>query len=287
MKTLNLSGIALLFLSIFTSCEKSTDSLVEDGFAASALRVGTPGPATPGASVNPSLVVVFNPDPAMVNETVMVVGTFNHTTGVTVPDCGKLQLQQKINGDWVTVADEDVTASAHAVTYDFIPTVVGDDAYEFRLHFIKSGGGCNAFNNTFSDSYFLDVERPCVSTFTITPSVSAENKGGGLYEFTVNYTLTSPVDVSGVKFQGGATAGGNSGHSITDFGNTSVVNANNNNTVLKWEGNLIACTPQTITFKYTRNFSCPAAAAIVTGGWSASQGASLLGTIDPLPYTCE
>src|SRR5687768_4066995 len=170
MKTLNLSGIALLFVSIFTSCEKSTDSLVEDGFAASALRVGTPGgPATPGASVDPSLIVVFNPDPAMANETVSVIGTFDPTTGVTIPDCGKLQLQQKINDVWVKVADENVTASAHAVTYDFIPTVVGDDAYEFRLHFIKSGGGCNAFNNTFSGSYFLDVERPCVSVFTITP----------------------------------------------------------------------------------------------------------------------
>lgn len=287
MKTLTLSGIALLFLSIFTACEKSSDDLVEDGFAGSALRIRTTGPATPGASIDPSLIVVFNPDPATVNETVMVVGTFDHTTGVVVPDCGKLQLQQKINGDWVKVADEDVNALSHAVSYNFIPTLVGDDAYEFRVHFIKSGGGCNAFNNTFSGSYFLDVERPCVSVFTITPSVSAVNIGGGLYEFTVNYILTSPVDVNGIKFQGGATAGGNSGHRVTDFGNTSLVHANNNNTVLKWEGNLTACTPHTVTFKYTRNFSCPATGAIVTGGWSAVEGANLLGTIDPLPYSCE
>lgn len=287
MKTLSLSGIALLFVSIFTSCEKSSDTLVEDGIAGSALRLRTPGPATPGASVDPSLIVVFNPDPAMVNETVSVIGTFDPTTGVAVPDCGKLQLQQKINGDWVKVGEENLSASVHAVTYDFIPAVVGDDAYEFRLHFIKSGGGCNAFNNTFSASYFLDVKRPCVSVFTITPSVSAESIGGGLYEFTISYTLTSPEDLTGVKFQGGATAGGNSGHQLTNLGNTSVVNANNNNTVLKWEGNLTACAPQTVTFKYTRNFSCPATAAIVTGGWSAVQGVNLLGAIDPLPYTCE
>jgi len=75
MKTLSLSGIALLFVSIFTSCEKSSDPLVEDGFTASALRLGTTGgPATTGGSSDPSLVVVFNPDPAMVNESVMVIG---------------------------------------------------------------------------------------------------------------------------------------------------------------------------------------------------------------------
>ena len=38
---------------------------------------------------------------------------------------------------------------------------------------------------------------------------------------------------------------------------------------LPWEGNLTACTPQPITFKYTRNFSCPVAAAVINSGCSA------------------
>ena len=288
MKTLTLSSIALLFLSIFTSCEKSTESLVEDGFSSSsALRVGTPGNSSANTSVDPSLVVVFNPNPAELGKTVSVIGSFDPTTGVAVPDCGKLQLFQKVAADWVKVAESDISASVHAVTYNFQPAVAGEDVYEFRTHFIKSGGGCNGFNTHFSNSYFLDVVKPCVSVFTITPSVSAVNIGGGLYEFTVTYTLTSPVDVEGIKFQGGATAGGNSGHQVTDLGNTSVVNANNNNTVLKWEGKLTACTPQEISFKYTRNFSCPANAASITGQWTAVQGATLLGAIDPLPYSCE
>ena len=288
MKTTTLSSIALLFLSIFTSCEKPTDSLVEDGFSsASTLRLSTQGPSSPGASVDPSLIVVFNPNPAEWNKNVSVIGSFDPTTGVAVPDCGKLQLFQKVAGDWRKVAEADISALVYSVTYNFTPDIVGEDAYEFRTHFIKSGGGCNGFNTHFSDSYFLDVVKPCVSVFTITPAVSATNIGGGLYEFTVTYTLTSPVDVQGIKFQGGATAGGNSGHQLTNLGNTSVVNANNNNTVLKWEGNLTACTPQEISFKYTRNFSCPATSAIVTGGWSAVQGTTLLGAIDPLPYSCE
>ncbi len=91
----------------------------------------------------------------------------------------------------------------------------------------------------------------------------------------------------GIKFQGGATAGGNSGHAITDFGNTVVVNANNNNTVVKWTGDLQACTPQKVWFKYTRNFSCPATDAVVTGNWKASIGDVVLGEITPLTYTCN
>ena len=70
----------------------------------------------------------------------------------------------------------------------------------------------------------MDVTRPCVNVFTIEPTVEATNIGGGLYEFSITYVLASPVDVSGVKFQGGATAGGSTGHELTDFGNTSLVN---------------------------------------------------------------
>jgi hypothetical protein len=62
------------------------------------------------------------------------------------PIAGKLQMFQKINGDWVKVADADVTATSHQVTYDFTPTVAGDDVYEFRLHYIKSGG-CDGFSS--------------------------------------------------------------------------------------------------------------------------------------------
>jgi hypothetical protein len=195
-------------------------------------------------------------------------------------------LFQKINGDWVKVAEADVTASVHEVVYNFVPSIAGDDVYEFRVHYIKSGG-CDGFNTHMSGSYFLDVENQCVSEFTIIPSITGQNIGGGLYEFTISYTLISPVDVSGIKFQGGATAGGNVGHQITDLGNTSVVNANQNNTVLKWEGDLTACTPQTVNFKFTRNFSCPATDELITGAWSAVAGATTLGSINSLPYTCQ
>jgi len=118
------------------------------------------------------------------------------------------------------------------------------------------------------------IQQTCVTTFTIGSNVSAVNLNNGLYEFTITYTLTSPVDVSNVN-------------SITDYGNTVVVNANNNNTVVKWVGDLKACTPQTVSFKYTRNFSCPATDAYVTGDWSASTSTQDLGTISRLTYSCN
>jgi hypothetical protein len=283
MKALKLSSItAVLFFSIFSSCTKDSCSLPLDDSDIAGLRSGGPG-NTGNNNVSPSLKIVFNPDPGILNQNVRVTGTFDASP---IPDCGKLQLFQQINGDWVKVADTDVSSSVHEVSYDFVPAVASDNAYEFRLHYIASGG-CTGFNQTFSDSYFLDVENQCVSAFTIIPSISAVNLNNGLYEFTISYTLISPVDVSGIKFQGGATAGGNVGHQVTDFGNTVVVNANDNNTVLKWEGNLTACTPQVVSFKFTRNFSCPATDALITGAWSAVAGATTLGSINSLPYSCQ
>ena len=289
MKSLKLGGIAaILFFTAFSSCKKdsSTVSTTDQGTSNQvASKAGSGGGASAADNVDPSLIVTFNPDPGIVNQSETVTGTFDATTGVAIPDCGKLQLFQKVDGNWVKVADADITASVHQVTYSFTPTIAGDNAYEFRLHYIKSGG-CDGFNTFMSGSFFLDVQNQCVSQFTITPSLSAQDIGGGRYEFTVSYTLISPVDVAGVKFQGGATAGGNVGHQVTDFGNTVVVNANNNNTVLKWEGNLYACTPQVVHFKFARNFSCPATNELITGAWSAIAGGPL-GSIDPLPYSCQ
>jgi hypothetical protein len=280
MKALKLSSFALLFLGILFSCTKSGSISSTNDLSVNARG----GPDNLGSGdVDPGLVVNFKPDPAVVNKPVTVSGEFDGSTAI--PDCGKLQLFEMINGNWVKVGDANVSPTTHQVSYEFTPTIAGDDVYEFCVHYVKAG--CDGFSTSQSANYYLDVTSPCVSQFTITPSLSAVNIGGGLYEFTISYTLTSPEDVQGVKFQGGATAGGNVGHQVTDLGNTVVVNANNNNTVLKWEGDLTACTPQTITFKFTRNFSCPATNELITGQWSASVGANILGSINSLPYSCQ
>jgi hypothetical protein len=275
MKSVTLSGIAAFVLIVLLySCEKDTSNALANRSGPSSVKI------------DPSLTATFNPDPATVNQPVTVTGTFDGATAI--PDCGKLQLfQRDADGvTWDKVADANISSSVHEVTYTFTPTTAGDNAYEFYVHFVPSGG-CDGFGENKSESYFLDVQTQCVSVFTINPSISAENLGNGLYEFTISYTLISPVDVTGIKFQGGATAGGNYGHQITDFGNTVVVNANLNNTVLKWEGDLTACTPQEVHFKFTRQFSCPATNELITGAWSASAGGVVLGSIDSIPYSCQ
>ena len=275
MKSVKLSGIAAFVLIVLLySCKKDTSSTLASRSGPSSVKI------------DPTLTATFNPDPATVNQPVTVTGTFDGATAI--PDCGKLQLfQRDADGvTWDKVADVNVSASVHEVTYNFTPTTAGDKAYEFYVHFVPSGG-CDGFGENKSESYFLNVHTQCVSVFTINPSISAENWNNGLYEFTITYTLISPVDVTGIKFQGGATAGGSYGHQMTDYGNTVVVNANLNNTVLKWEGNLTACTPQEVHFKFTRQFSCPATNELITGAWSASAGGVVLGSIDPIPYSCQ
>ena len=275
MKSVKLSGIAAFVLIVLLySCKKDSSSTLASRSGPSSVKI------------DPTLTATFNPDPATVNQPVTVTGTFDGATAI--PDCGKLQLfQRDADGvTWDKVADANVSSSVHEVTYTFTPTTAGDKAYEFYVHFVPSGG-CDGFGENKSESYFLNVHTQCVSVFTINPSISAENWNNGLYEFTITYTLISPVDVTGIKFQGGATAGGSYGHQMTDYGNTVVVNANLNNTVLKWEGNLTACTPQEVHFKFTRQFSCPATNELITGAWSASAGGVVLGSIDPIPYSCQ
>jgi hypothetical protein len=209
--------------------------------------------------------------------------------------CGAVIIYQMINNAWVEVAR--AAAPAASVTIANAQQT-GSCAYEFRAGFDPGAGSVNGTNcrglyngvdYLTQASFCVEVRRACVSEFTITAApIVVQNMGNGVYEFTIKYILTSPVDVSNVKFQGGATAGGNANHFyITDFGNTQVVHNNNNNTVLQWNGNLTACTPQEVYFKYRRNFSCPATGALVTGNWSASTAGQVLGTILPLPYSCQ
>ena len=197
----------------------------------------------------------------------------------------------KTNAQNEVTSGEAVQAPAPSASFTFTPTEAGTCAYEFNANYNGGGGpggtSCQGTYGTFHKAPECIEVNACVTAFTIDSDVSASDLGNGLYEFTINYTLISPEALSNIKFQGGATAGGNSGHAITDFGNTTVVNANNNNTVVKWEGNLEACIPQVVTFKYTRNFSCPATDATVTGNWKASVGENILGEIAPLTFSCN
>ena len=287
MKTIKLGSIALALFCIFSACTKGdlvSETTVQASSTNKAAKTIVQNEVTSGEAV---LIRSLSGE-AKVGKPVTI--TYNAKDDFNNQDitCGQIIIFQLIDGDWEQVAQ----APAPAASFTFTPTEAGICAYEFKASFNGGGGpggtSCQGSYGPFQKApECVEVINDCVTEFTIDSDVSAMDLGNGLYKFTISYTLTSPLAVSNVKFQGGATAGGNSGHEITDLGNTTVVNANNNNTVVKWEGNLEACKPQVVTFTYTRNFSCPATDATVTGNWKASVGETILGEIAPLTYSCN
>jgi len=265
MKTLKWSSIALVFLCIFSSCTKSSNNLTE---SATAGKAGIGSSNLSGDDVAPGLQVTFNPSPATEGQTVTVTGSFDGST--TVPDCGKLELQQKVNGQWVSAGDPvDVTATSHEVTYQFTPVTVGEDVYEFRVHYIVAG--CQGFDNSFSGSYFLDVEAAChglTLTGNVVSAVPAEN---GLYLFTVNYTVnTCGIEYTYLKTQGGLTAWSTDVVSTTPPATvTAVGNSSHPNSIIKWEENVPFSGSKTysVTFKKAWSGSGPVE---LTGTWSVT-----------------
>lgn len=289
MKVLKLPLLAL-FVVLF-SCKKDIhQSSAADSDLASVNKksnISLQGEGTPKPVLTPSQT----PAPVAVGNSVTVSYTATDPNSNASINCGRVFIYEWDNSSstWVEVA----VASSPTASFTFTPSTADDCAYKFRAGFAPGGGDVNCQGSyagvdyTTQSDFCVDVIQPCVQAFTIGSNVSATNLGNGQYEFTVTYTLTSPVDVSGVKFQGGATSGGHFDHAMTDLGNTVVVNANLQNTVLKWEGDLHACQPQTVWFKYKRDFSCPATDEEVTGGWSAKTMTAELGSLSPLTYSCQ
>jgi len=284
MKTLKWSSFALLFLCILSSCTKSTNNETD---LTSATRAGGTG-GTNNANnndVSPGLVVTFNPSPATENQTVTVTGGFDGSTAI--PDCGKLQLFQMVDGNWVNVEAVNLSSSTHEVSYQFQPTLVGEDVYQFKVHYISTG--CTGFNQTFSGSFFLDVVAACRG-LNITGTASAIPAEAGFYYFTVNYTVsTCGVDYTHLKTQGGLTAFSTDvKNATTGYTATEVGNSTHPNTIMMWEeSNPLQGSSKTysVTFKKAWSGSGPVQ---ITGGWSVSadvNGAqSATANFDPIIY---
>lgn len=162
----------------------------------------------------------------------------------------------------------------------FLATEKGD--FGWRLHFQSRSN--EAFNKTSSGIDLTVID--CVQKLTIEPNVTAENIGNGNYAFTVTYKLTSPVDMDNIKFQGGATSGGQFQHDLTTSPGFEVKH-NNQNSVLTYAGSLKACTPLELSFTYIRKFNCPATDAAVTGEWKLESNNIEVAKVAPLLYTCN
>jgi hypothetical protein len=300
MKTLQLSTFVLLLFSIFSACTKETTQPSENSFTGAQVAKSIVTADAKKPVLNGSYLVSATDNIVNEGDMVTVSYTAKDRSNGNLVNCGHITIYQLIEGVWTEVARGDApTVSIPAFKAD----KTGNCAYQFRAGFDPGAGTTSeACKGAYSGVGYDDAEQEelcvsvvpdCVETFTIGSDVSAVNKGNGVFEFTVTYTLTSPVAETGVKFQGGATAGGNINHKVTALGAEGstdlfeILHENNNNTVLIWKGDLEACTPKVLTFKYTRNFSCPAEGQLVTGDWKASVGERVLGTKEALPYSCD
>jgi hypothetical protein len=277
MKTLKLSSMLLVCLVFLFSCKKDASLQTKTNSQEPTSQYSVNGFANGNGNGNgaqtvvpssPTMTIFFNPDPALVNQTVTVTGRITPGVDETAPTCGKLQLEYWNGADWIALGtNADVTISNLEVSAPFTPTEAGTNAYMFRVHYIK--GGCTGFNNTFSDEFYLTVLNTC--SFGITGTATAIPAETGMYQFTVTYTVnTCNLVFDKLKTQGGLTNGSNL---LQAYGGTNSIPGSSTNQVIKWEENtpgqaiINGIKTYTIVFKKQYSGSGP---VTITGNWSAS-----------------
>jgi hypothetical protein len=292
MKALKLSTLAACLLLFVASCTKTVDTLSSSSTSTTSSQNAVMGakaggqggeqqggsqqgqPDNPGGGntkVTPALTITYNPTIGIKDQPVTVTGTFDGTTAI--PQCGKFQLQQLVNGAWVAVGTQvDVTPTNDEITYTFTPTVVGPTAYSFRLHYIASGQGCD-FNQVMSEPYTLEVVNPCLPLNLVIAEVKGTQQAGtNMYDFEVTYRVTSCPSYTGAKLQGGLTAV--TGFDGSDLSSSDAAaigqerkNTNNDNHIIQWNFEMGANYNHWFKVKFTKELKT-AGTHQITGNWS-------------------
>jgi hypothetical protein len=308
MKALKLSTLAACLFLFVSSCTKTVDTLSSSSTSTTssqnavmgAKAGGQGGEQQGGATTtgNEEKTPVLTPSriPAQASAGTPFTVSYTATdpgTGEEI-ECGVVTIFQWINNDWKPVA----SGPAPTVSFTIQNPTAGDCAYKFRAGFNSGGAGDAApcRGGMYSGvgvgtqhDYCVNVAAACnIQDFGITGVATAVPVAGeeGMYEFTITFTLKTPEAIENIHFQGGATAGGQFEHELTDKGDMTVLHDNKQNTVLYWEGSLTDCGTESLTFKYKRRFSCPATDAVVTGDWTATVGGTQIGVPVWVTYSC-
>jgi hypothetical protein len=292
MKTLKLSSIAFAFLCLISSCTKDSSQLSsstsssndQTSLSARETILGKGGKddqsnqGTQGKDkVVPEMAITFSSDPATKNEDVTVTGKFTDGQGVLA--CGKLQLKMSTDGiTWQDVNQADLSETVQEVSYTFKPSLVGEDVYQFQLHYVSTGGPkCDGYDGGFSGIAYLDVVDPCegftlkgyfLNDYSPVPNTD-------LYEFTVVYEVnTCGLEFDKLKIQGGLTnATEITYHDGPGTYDTWVPGGSKNN-IQRWieassSGANLPTEIRTYTVKFTKAYSGSGPIEL-TGEWSVS-----------------
>lgn len=326
MKTLKIGSLAAIVacLFLFTACNKDFDTQAASSSTTSHDLNETYGakkandPETFNAPKNDNSKIIltdvsisFSPEIVNINNDVVITGSVTATdelmygnlifqraalvdaNGIPVQYVSAEQADLNANDlyEWFSVKAEktDVTSAVHTTdgmnhTYKVSITYPATEKGTFGWRLIYKSTKGEADHGT-SNPQNLEV-IDCVNTLTIEPQVTGKDIGSGNYEFTVTYKLTSPTEMENIKFQGGATAGGQFQQQLKANDGFEVKH-NNQNSVLTYTGSLKACTPLELSFSYVRKFSCSSSAAQVTGEWTLLSNNLEVAKVAPLVYTCN
>jgi hypothetical protein len=164
-----------------------------------------------------------------------------------------------------------------------VPLPSGWQACDIHTHQLRlSGHGPQIiYNSTY---YLVGICPSCQYEGTALNGVitNATDLGDGWWRFTVAYTFSTEEAQTGVKTQGGLTAGGNQGVRNVVASPGATIRYTNNNAVLSWVDDFAECSSKTYTVTFERVFS---GSGVITGTWSSKlPDGTLLGSQDPLVY---
>jgi hypothetical protein len=310
-KLLWLSGALILSASMFMACEKSIGGTLDAASADGAKKITNPNPPGGGGGGGCSVAlpanyftVTTNPNPAIAGQPVTVCLTIG---------CGNIQTIQLLKngvpvGDVVTLDPKGPTgcitftpeandcSSPSTSKYSFAITAdngsVGPGGQKCTNSLFEAGApyclpDAIAAATVAGNVCFTVLPPLCTdeTALKITGTAETLETVDGWSTIKVTYCVKSCKDLTGVKVQGGATAGGNDGAQEVSWSDQNLATPGyprytNNNIVYSWTTDLTAGVEKCFTYTYKR---AQTACGSVTGQWSATSANGLSSaTIAPL-----
>lgn len=208
--------------------------------------------------------LTFAPEQPVLNEPVTITAD-----ALNRANCGWIMLQFSYDQvNWTQMCKIPVVNGQ--ITYEWTPTQLGD--VWFRLKYQSSGKGCNYSNLQFSAcgvKVITVLGTSCPpATELLGKIMSGTDLLNGWWEFTIKYTFVSAEGgLTGVKTQGGLTAGGKDGAVLGVISTQNMeLKTLNKNYVIAWTDDVPDCGIKEYWVTYQRRFT---GAGFVTGQWTS------------------